>query len=130
VRAQGFDVVLLLLEAHRLMTPPSWSGLLVSRAVASAPLLLQVLWPSLIAGLPLLTAGCATLSPRNVLPEASASRIELDGFQNIRFWGDESEEAIFRYEVLHIRRQKQCLIDIPGAKMLAHSPSLNQTRSK
>jgi hypothetical protein len=35
----------------------------------------------------------------------------------------------FRHEVLHIRRQKQCLIDIPGAKILAHSPSLNQTRS-
>src|SRR5512141_1995107 len=26
------------------------------------------------------------------------------------------------------RRQKQRLIDIPGAKVLAHSPSLNQTR--
>ncbi|MFZ5712838.1 MAG: hypothetical protein ACOY3N_08360, partial [Bradyrhizobium sp.] len=31
---------------------------------------------------------------------------------------------------LHIRRQKQRLIDIPGAKILAHSPSLNQTRSE
>src|SRR5712672_4690074 len=36
----------------------------------------------------------------------------------------------FRHEVLHIRRQKQRLIDIPGAKILAHSPSLNQTRSE
>src|SRR3979409_1003547 len=36
----------------------------------------------------------------------------------------------FRHEVLHIRRQQQCLIDIPGAKILAHSSSLNQTRSK
>src|SRR3981189_3269322 len=36
----------------------------------------------------------------------------------------------FRHEVLHIRRQQQCLIDIPGAKILAHSPSLNQTRSE
>src|SRR6266403_129145 len=34
----------------------------------------------------------------------------------------------FRHEVLHIRRQKQRLIDIPGAKILAHSPRLNQTR--
>jgi hypothetical protein len=31
---------------------------------------------------------------------------------------------------LHIRRQQQCLIDIPGAKILAHGSSLNQTRSK
>src|SRR6266481_32135 len=34
----------------------------------------------------------------------------------------------FRHEVLHIRRQKQRLIDIPGAKILAHGPTLNQTR--
>jgi hypothetical protein len=31
---------------------------------------------------------------------------------------------------MHIRRQQQCLIDIPGPKILAHSSSLNQTRSK
>ena len=31
-------------------------------------------------------------------------------------------------EVLHTRRQKQRLIDIPGAEVLAHSPRLNQTR--
>jgi predicted acylesterase/phospholipase RssA len=42
----------------------------------------------------LLTAGCATIAPRNVLPEASASHIELDGFHNIRFWGDASAQDI------------------------------------
>src|SRR6185312_3557961 len=36
----------------------------------------------------------------------------------------------FRHKVLHIRRQEQRLIDIPGAKILAHSPRLNQTRSE
>jgi predicted acylesterase/phospholipase RssA len=35
-----------------------------------------------------LTGGCATIAPRNVLPQASAAQIELDGFHNIRFWGD------------------------------------------
>jgi hypothetical protein len=34
----------------------------------------------------------------------------------------------FRHEVLHIRRQKQRLIDIPGPKILAHGTRLNQTR--
>jgi hypothetical protein len=34
------------------------------------------------------TAGCATISPRNVLPEASAGQVELEGYHNIRFWGD------------------------------------------
>ena len=42
----------------------------------------------------LLTAGCATISPRNVLPQASASQIEVEGFHNIRFWGDASAKEI------------------------------------
>src|SRR5258708_3591585 len=47
-------------------------------------------------------AGCATLPPRNVLPEANAGQIELEGFRNIRFWGDASPrdiEAIARAEM-------------------------------
>jgi predicted acylesterase/phospholipase RssA len=43
---------------------------------------------ALIGSLIFLTAGCATIAPRNVLPQASAAQIELDGFRNIRFWGD------------------------------------------
>jgi hypothetical protein len=31
---------------------------------------------------------------------------------------------------LHIRRQKQRLIDIPGAKILAHRPRLNLSRTE
>ena len=41
---------------------------------------------------------------------------------------DKPGDMAFRHEVLHIWRQKQRLIDIPGAKILAHSPRLNQTR--
>ncbi|MCP3446053.1 patatin-like phospholipase family protein [Bradyrhizobium sp. CCGUVB14] len=37
----------------------------------------------------LLTAGCATLTPRNALPEAAAN-IDPDGFHDIRYWGDET----------------------------------------
>ena len=37
---------------------------------------------------------------------------------------DKPRDMAFRHEVLHIRRQKQRLIDIPGAKILAHSPSV------
>src|SRR4030081_3129514 len=43
---------------------------------------------------------------------------------------DKSRDMAFRHEVLHTRRQQQRLIDIPGAKILAHSPRLNQTRSE
>jgi hypothetical protein len=42
----------------------------------------------LISSIILLTAGCATIAPRNVLPQADAGQIELDGFHDIRFWGD------------------------------------------
>src|SRR6266699_3373328 len=43
---------------------------------------------------------------------------------------DKPRDMAFWNEVLHIRRQKQRLIDIPRAKILAHSPRLNQTRSE
>ena len=43
---------------------------------------------------------------------------------------DKPADMAFRHEVLHSRWQKQRLINIPGAKILAHSPRLNQTRSE
>ena len=48
----------------------------------------------LVGSVVLLTAGCASIAPRNVLPEASVSPVELDGFHNIRFWGDASAQDI------------------------------------
>lgn len=56
-------------------------------------LLRTVLGSTAIATFVLL-AGCATITPRNALPEAEANRTELDGFNNVRFWGDESGPAI------------------------------------
>src|SRR4029077_19662524 len=41
---------------------------------------------------------------------------------------DKTRDVVLGHEVLHTRRQKQRLIDVTGAKVLAHSPSLNQTR--
>jgi hypothetical protein len=41
-----------------------------------------------ICSIVLLTGGCATISPRNVPPQANAGQIDLEGFHNIRFWGD------------------------------------------
>jgi predicted acylesterase/phospholipase RssA len=48
----------------------------------------------LVGSIALLTAGCATLSPRNVLPQAEAAQVEPEGFHNIRFWGDASARDI------------------------------------
>jgi predicted acylesterase/phospholipase RssA len=51
-----------------------------------------VLWRMVLFGLigltSILMAGCATIAPRNVLPQANAEQIDLEGFHNIRFWGD------------------------------------------
>jgi predicted patatin/cPLA2 family phospholipase len=49
---------------------------------------------TLISSSIFLTAGCATIAPRNVLPQSDASQIELEGFHNIRFWGDASARDI------------------------------------
>jgi predicted acylesterase/phospholipase RssA len=54
----------------------------------------RVVLLGLICSIVLLTGGCATISPRNVLPQANASQIDLEGFHNIRFWGDASAPAI------------------------------------
>src|SRR5260370_101754 len=43
-------------------------------------------------------------------------------------FNDEPRDMAFRHEILHIWRQKQRLIDIPRAKILAHGPTLNKTR--
>jgi predicted patatin/cPLA2 family phospholipase len=48
----------------------------------------------LIGAAGVLVAGCATLAPRNVLPQASAGQVEPEGFHNIRFWGDASARDI------------------------------------
>ena len=41
---------------------------------------------------------------------------------------DEARNMLLGHEVLHIRRQQQRLIDLPGAIVLAHGLSMNQTR--
>jgi predicted acylesterase/phospholipase RssA len=41
-----------------------------------------------------LEVGCAAFTPRNVLSEADANQTQIEGFSNIRFWGDSSAKAI------------------------------------
>jgi predicted acylesterase/phospholipase RssA len=60
---------------------------------AAAPLR-RAFRAGLIGSTILLTSGCASLAPRNVLPQANAGQIELEGFHNIRFWGDASAHEI------------------------------------
>ncbi|MGA7809036.1 patatin-like phospholipase family protein [Bradyrhizobium sp.] len=59
--------------------------MLTLRSLSCKPALLVVL-----LGVAASTSGCAAIASRNALPAAQANRIELDGFRNIRFWGDGS----------------------------------------
>lgn len=68
-----------------------------------------------------LVAGCATLAPRNIMPEASAGQVELEGFHNIRFFGDASARdiaAIMMADPVNAERRSQ------GAPMM-HRPFSN-----
>lgn len=40
------------------------------------------------------SAGCAAITPRNTLPQATAARVEPEGFHDIRYWGDEASPDI------------------------------------
>lgn len=63
-----------------------------------------------------LFSACATISPRNALPEAEANRTELDGFNNVRFWGDESGSAI------------AAAIDANSTRLPSHGSRAGETR--
>jgi predicted acylesterase/phospholipase RssA len=85
-------------EKHRLMTERIRRVLhpfdRKRRLVGFGALLPRIFLFGLVSTSVLVTAGCATIAPRNVLPEASASQIELEGFHDIRFWGDASARNI------------------------------------
>jgi len=69
----------------------------------------------------LLTGGCATIAPRNVLPQASAAQIELGGFHNIRFWGDAPAQDIQAIMMEDAPRAE--MRSLPGAEK--HPPVSN-----
>jgi predicted patatin/cPLA2 family phospholipase len=96
-------------------------GRLNRPALAALNMLRQPLRLGLISSSIFLTAGCATIVPRNVLPQANAGQIELAGFHNIRFWGDASAsdiQAIMMADVPKAEAQMS-----PGAEK--HQPVSN-----
>jgi predicted acylesterase/phospholipase RssA len=74
----------------------------------------------LIASTVVLTAGCATIAPRDVLPQANAGQIELEGFHNIRFWGDAPARDI--QAIVMADAPKPETRSAPGAER--HQPNL------
>lgn len=72
-----------------------------------------------------MTAGCATIAPRNALPQAAAGQIELEGFHNIRFWGDASARDIHAIMMADSKAQTSTALGIekhqPVSNLLAIS---------
>ena len=79
----------------------------------------------LIGGAVLLTAGCASLAPRNVLPQANAGQIELDGFHNIRFWGDASAREIQAIMMADAPRTETRTVARSSSRTERHPPVSN-----
>jgi Patatin-like phospholipase len=50
--------------------------------------------------------GCATLKPRNPLPEDLESQVHLPGIPGARAWGDEVSEVFTRYALESIKQEK------------------------
>src|SRR5712671_6711665 len=90
-------------EGNRLKVP----GLNLVQRQRCCRLLQSALRVTLIGSTIALTAGCATIAPRNVLPQAIAGQTELAGFHNIRFWGDAPAHEI----------QAIMMADAPKAEM-------------
>jgi predicted patatin/cPLA2 family phospholipase len=75
----------------------------------------------LIGSIVLLTSGCASLAPRHVLPQANAGQIELEGFHNIRFWGDASAREIQAIMMADTPKTETR----PSSRIARHPPASN-----
>jgi predicted patatin/cPLA2 family phospholipase len=83
-------------------------------------LLLRAVLFGLIGIATILVGGCATISPRNVLPQADAGQIEPEGFHNIRFWGDASARDIETIVMADAPKT-----GLPGSSALEKHPPLS-----
>ena len=81
-------------------------------------------------------AACITMQkqrrhhPRIKRRLSERARVTADNRAKIKIFPDQRydqpREVVLGHVVLHARRQKLCLIDLPGAKILAHNSARNQ----
>jgi predicted acylesterase/phospholipase RssA len=53
-----------------------------------------------------LTPGCATLRPRNTLPEYQESKVEIPGMPGVRAWGDEISEVFTEFALKSAQQER------------------------
>ena len=59
--------------------------------------------------LALLLQGCATLRPRNPLPEDLESKVQVPGMPAVRAWGDEVSEVFTEFALESVKQEKAAL---------------------
>ena len=58
-----------------------------------------------------LTPGCATLRPRNTLPEYQESKVQVPGMPGVRAWGDEVSEVFTEFTLEAARQERAAFGD-------------------
>ena len=53
-----------------------------------------------------LTPGCATLRPRNTLPEYQESKVQIPGMPGVRAWGDEISEVFTEFTLKSAQQER------------------------
>ena len=56
-----------------------------------------------------LIQGCATLKPRNPVPQDLESQVHVPGVAGVRAWGDEASEAFTEFALTSIKQEKATL---------------------
>jgi predicted acylesterase/phospholipase RssA len=64
------------------------------------------LWLFYLALFLVLTPGCATLRPRNTLPEYQESKVEIPGMPGVRAWGDEISEVFTEFALKSAEQER------------------------
>jgi predicted patatin/cPLA2 family phospholipase len=57
----------------------------------------------------MLLQGCATLKPRNPLPEDLESKVQVPGMPAVRAWGDEVSEVFTKFALESVQQEKAAL---------------------
>ena len=68
-----------------------------------------ITWVCLALSLMILLQGCATLKPRNPVPQDLESEVHVPGMPGVRAWGDEVSEVFTAFALESIKQEKAAL---------------------
>jgi hypothetical protein len=68
-----------------------------------------ITWVCLALSLMILIQGCATLKPRNPLPQDLESEVNVPGMPGVRAWGDEASKGFTEFALESIKQERAAL---------------------